>query len=307
VASTARAAEVPLYGVTVPLKGTTDADRNAALGEALREVVVRASGRRDAARNPVVSKNADGASRLVQQYSATPSGELRAGFEPDTIDEILSDAGLPSWPSERPVTLVVMAGATRGHALRAGDSSPGGAAIAEAARARGVPLVWPVAEVTIETIRARLDASGVEAAARTAGVQADAVLLATGSDGQTDWVIAHGADTARRRGSPADGAHLAADTFAEIYAPDSTRSLSTASVRIDGVESLQAYAGLLKELDSISMVRGIAVGEIQGSTVRFDLTLRGDLALLRRITALTPALKPTDASDPAAPQFIYTP
>jgi hypothetical protein len=35
--------------------------------------------------------------------------------------------------------------------------------------------------------------------------------------------------------------------------------------------------------------------------------LRGDLELLRRIAALTPTLKPTEASDPAAPQFIYVP
>jgi hypothetical protein len=120
-------------------------------------------------------------------------------------------------------------------------------------------------------------------------------------------MLVHAGDTSRRRGSAADGAHLAADTFADIYAPDSTRGLSTATVRIDGITSLQDYAGLLNELDSLSMVRGIGVGEIDGATVRLDLTLRGDLDLLRRIAMLTPRLRPATALDPGAPQFVYLP
>jgi hypothetical protein len=306
-AASARAAEVPLYRVTVPLKGATEEDRNAAFAEALRAVVMRASGRRDVGANPVISKSAGRANRLVQQYSATSGGDLTVGFEPVTIDEVLTEAGLPSWPSERPATLVVMPGGPGGRALRSGEASAASADLETAARARGVPLVWPVADVGVDTVRSQLESSGVAGAARAAGSQADAVLIGTSAGGQTDWLLVHAADSARRRGSAADGAHLAADTFAATYAPDSTRSLSTVSVRVDGVGSLQAYAGLMKELEALSMVRGVAVDEIQGSTVRLDLILRGDLELLRRIAALTPTLKPTEASDPAAPQFIYVP
>jgi hypothetical protein len=306
-ASATQAAEVALYRATVPLKGTTEADRNAAFGEALRAVVVRASGRRDAGTNSAVSAGAGRANRLVQQYAATPEGELKVGFDAATIDEILRDAGLPSWPSERPATLVVMSGAAGTRPLRAGDSSKERTQIELAAKARGVPLVWPVADVSVETVRAQLEASGVEAVARAAGTPADAVLIGTRAGDRADWMVVHAGDARKRRGSAADGAHLAADTFADIYAPDSTRGLSTATVRIGGVESLQAYAGLLSELDSLSLVRGIGVSEIDGDTVRLDLTLRGDLELLRRIAMLTPRLRPANASDPAAPQFVYLP
>ena len=306
-ASTAQAAEVALYLVTVPLDGATEADRNTAFGEALRAVLVRASGRRDAGNKPAVVAAATRANRLVQQYSATPQGELKVGFDAATIDEILKDAGLPSWPSERPATLVVMSGAAGGHPLRAGDASTERTQLEQAAKARGVPLVWPVADVSMETVRAQVEASGVEGAAKAAGTHADAVLIGTLAGGQAEWMLVHAGDTSRRRGSAADGAHLAADTFADIYAPDSTRGLSTATVRIDGVTSLQDYAGLLNELDSLSMVRGIGVGEIDGATVRLDLTLRGDIELLRRIAMLTPRLRPATASDPGAPQFVYLP
>ena len=307
VAASARAAEVPLYRVTVPLKGSTEEDRNAAFAEALRAVVVRASGRRDAGSNPGISRNADRANRLVQQYSASSGGGLTVGFEPGTIDEILTEAGLPSWPSERPATLVVMPGGAGGRALRAGESTPQSTELETVARARGVPLVWPVAEASVETIRSQLEASGVAGAARAAGSQADAVLIGGSGGNPQDWMLVHLGDSARRRGTAADAAHFAADTFAGIYAPDSTRGLSTVSVRVDGVGSLGDYAGLMKELEALSMVRGVAVDEIQGSTVRLDLTLRGDLALLRRVAMLTPTLRPTEASDPAAPQFMYVP
>jgi hypothetical protein len=306
-ASAAQAAEVTLYRATVPLKGATEADRNAAFGEALRDVVVRASGRRDAGSNPGVNASAGRANRIVQQYSATPEGDLKVGFDAVTIDEILQDAGLPFWPSERPVTLVVMSGVAGADALRVGDASPERAQLELAAKARGVPLVWPLAGVSIESVRAQLEASGVEAVARAAGTEADAVLVGVLTGGQADWTLVHAGDASRRRGSAADGAHLAADTFADIYAPASTRGLSTATVRVGGVESLQAYAGLLDELDSLSMVRGIGVDGLDGATVSLSLTLRGDLELLRRIAMLTPRLRPSAGGDPGAPQFVYLP
>jgi hypothetical protein len=70
---------------------------------------------------------------------------------------------------------------------------------------------------------------------------------------------------------------------------------------------LQAYAALLNELDALSMVRSIGVVEVDGATVRLDLTLRGDLELLRRVAMLTGSLRPASSSDPGAPQFVYVP
>jgi hypothetical protein len=38
-----------------------------------------------------------------------------------------------------------------------------------------------------------------------------------------------------------------------------------------------------------------------------DLTLRGDLELLRRVALLTPTLRPASSADAGAPQFVYLP
>ena len=95
-AAPVRAAEVSLYRVTVPLKGSTEEDRNAAFAEALRAVVVRASGRRDAGSNPGISQNAGRANRLVQQYAAISAGELTVGFDPELDRKrfVVSDRGI---------------------------------------------------------------------------------------------------------------------------------------------------------------------------------------------------------------------
>jgi uncharacterized protein len=304
------AAEVALYRVTVPLNGNTEADRTTAFAEALRAVVVRASGQRDAGSNPVVASRAGRANQLVQQYSATPNRELRVGFEADTIDEILQNANLPSWPSERPVTLVILAvtGVAGGaRAVRSGESSPERSQLEQAARARGVPLTWPTGELRVDAVRAQLEASGQDAVSTTAGSRADAVLIGSAAGGKTEWTLVHAGRVAQRRGSIADGAHLAADSFADRYAPASTLGLSTATVRVDGIDTLQAYAGLMDELESLSLVRRVVVAEVDRASVRLLLTLRGDLELLRRIALLTPALRPTVGAGDGAPDFVYQP
>ena len=306
--SAPQAAEVALYRTTVPLDGTTEADRQAAFDEALRAVVVRASGRRDAGSNPQVSASAGRAQRLVQQYSATGDGQLRVGFDAATIDGVLDQAGLPAWPSERPVTLVILAaGAAGAQALRAADASADRTQLERAAQARGVPLVWPVAATTVDAVQAQLAESGVEGAARLAGTPADAVLLGRNAGGEIEWTLVHAGQSTRRRGPIGEGVHFAADVYAEFYAPPSTRGSSTAVVRIDGVDSLQAYAALMRELESLSLVRGISVSELNRTTLRLELSLRGDLELLRRIAMLTPNLRPATSVDPAAPQFMYVP
>jgi hypothetical protein len=303
----AGAVEVPLYKVTVPLKGGTEADRNAALGEALRIVVVRASGRRDAAGNAVVTARAAQANRLVQQYSATSDQQLRVGFEPSTIDAILQDAGLPSWASERPLTLVAMSAPGTTRLLRAGETTPERTQLEQAAQARGLPLAWPAAETSIDTLRAQLDSAGVEGGVRAAGTAANAVLIGRGTGDQVEWTLYHAGETSQRRGSFADGAHLGADSLAAVYAPDSTRGLSTVTVRIDGVDTLSAYAGLLQLLESLSLVREVAVTEVDRASVRLVLTMRGDLPLLRRVAMLTPNLRPASSTDADGPQFVYLP
>lgn len=274
-------ADIALYQAAVPLQAATEAGRAAGFGEALRIAAVRASGRQAAATNPVIAAAAADPSRYVQQYSTTPDRMLKVGFDGRSVEQLLQQAGLPLWPAERPTTLVQLfvpsiAGGTR--AVLASERPPERAEIERAAQMRGVPLAWP--QQAIDLAQAR------SAPASAAGSAAQAVLVGVSAGGQIDWKFLHADQRTQSQGGPSAGANLAADSLAARYAPASTLGLTTQSVRVGGVTDLQAYAGLLEYLQSLSLVRAVAVEELAGETVRLKLSLRGDVELLRRIAAL---------------------
>ena len=77
-------------------------------------------------------------------------------------------------------------------------------------------------------------------------------------------------------------------------------------------EELRAYAALTTYLDGLSLVRSVSLRELSGSTALFDLGVRGDLELLRRIFALDGRLTPAPRTDatttgPEPPDFVWQP
>jgi len=297
-------AEVTLYQGAVPLKGTTQADRTAGFGDALRVAAVRASGRREAASNPVIASAAADPARYVQQYSTTADRMLRVSFDAASVEQLLQQAGLPVWPSERPVTLVVLfvpsvAGGAR--AVLASERPPERDQVERAAQARGLPIAWPQQAIDLTAARARLAAPG----AASSGV-----LLGLASGSQVDWSFAQLDSRVQDRGTAASGADLASDALAARYAPASTRSVNTVPVKVGGIADLQSYAELLEYLRTLSLVRSVTVDAASGTTIRLSLAMRGDLELLRRIAALDAHLQPaarTDATSGEAVDFHWQP
>jgi hypothetical protein len=297
--------DVALYQAVVPLKSTAEADRAAAFGEALRIAAVRASGRRDAGDAAAIAAAAADPTGYVQQYSTTAERMLKVGFDARAMEQLLQQAGLPLWPSERPTTTVLLfvpaiAGGTR--AVTAAERPPERLEIERAAQVRGVPVTWPAETVDAGTARARATSAGVTGA----------VLLGTAGAGGYDWTFGHAGQSARGQGGPAAGLGLAADTLAARYAPGSTRGLSTVPVRIGGLEGVRSYAALTTYLDGLSLVRSVSLRELAGSTALFDLGVRGDLELLRRIFALDGRLTPAPRTEAAtngqeAPDFVWQP
>ncbi len=190
--------DVALYQAAVPLKSTAEADRAAAFGEALKIAAVRASGRRDAGDAAAIAAAAADPSRYVQQYSTTTDRMLKVGFDGRAMEQLLQQAGLPLWPSERPTTTVLLfvpaiAGGAR--AVTAAERPPERLEIERAAQVRGVPVTWPAETVDAAAARARATSAGV----------AGAVLLGTAQAGGYDWTFGHAGQSARGQGGPAAG------------------------------------------------------------------------------------------------------
>jgi hypothetical protein len=285
----AAGAETP-YQAVVPLKGTTEGERAAAFGEALKVAIVRASGRSEAATAPRVVAAAADPSSYVQQYSTTPDRMLRVGFDARAMDQLLQQAGLPWWPAERPPVTVYLfttsvAGGAR--ALTGADPAPERLEVERAAQARGVPVAWPAGAIDPASARARLGADR-------------AVLLGLGAAGNYEWVYAHAGQTLRTQGGVTQAVDVVADALAARYAPASTRSSSVVLLRIGGLDGVRDYAALTEYLDGLSLVREVTVKQLQRDAVQFELEVRGDSDLLRRIFALDGRLVPASATPAGA-------
>jgi hypothetical protein len=287
--NTARA-DVALYQATVPLRGATEADRAAALGEALKVAAVRASGRKDAATALKIAAAAAEPSSYVQQYGTTPDRGLKVGFDARAMEQLLQQAGLPLWPAERPsVSVFLFTPAVEGgaRALMASDRVPERIELERAAQARGVSLAWPVVAVGTSAARGKVGA-------------ADAVLVGQAVGTSIDWSFTHAGQSAGAAGGPAAGADLAADELARRYAPNATRSVAQLELRIGGLQGVREYAALLQYLEGLSLVRDVQVREFAADAVRLAISARGDRELLARIFALDGRVRPVGAAEGAS-------
>jgi hypothetical protein len=297
VVASARAVTVPdLYETSQPVDGS----RDAAFVEALKTVLVRVSGQRDA---PARVGEVSDPRKYVQRFGFTADNVLQVGFDSASVDQLLSKAGLPIWGRERPAT-VVMFGVEEGGAWRwltADTPAQEREAITRIARQRGLPLKWPVMDAQ-ERTEASSDSPGLlQAAAR---YDANAVLLGRARGGTVQWTLLSDEGAAQASGGLEDGVHLAADTFARVFAASGS-SLGSVIVEVAGISDLNSYAATLNYLESMTLVRGVALEQVTGEKMRFRLAVRGDAATLRRAIALDHRLVPQDAADGATDRLAF--
>jgi hypothetical protein len=68
-------------------------------------------------------------------------------------------------------------------------------------------------------------------------------------------------------------------------------------VDVAGIRDLDDYASTVNYLEGMTLVRSVAVEQVSGETMRFQLAVRGDATTFRRALALDNKLVPvSDAS-----------
>jgi hypothetical protein len=224
------------------------------------------------------------------------------GFDSVSVDKLLSDAGLPIWGRERPAILVVLGvddgGGDRWVSAQAPTNER--AAIERAAAERGLPLVWASMDAQDQSSIAGDAAAASDALLATAErYGANATLVGRGRGGAVDWTLISIDGVSQTTGALADGVHLAADAFARVFAASGS-SLNSVIVEVAGVAGLDAYAATLNYLESLTLVRNVAVERVSGDALRFRLAIRGDAQTLRRAIGLDNRLLPQMQSEPAA-------
>jgi hypothetical protein len=291
----ASAATFPgMYEATVPLSERSERGQAEAVRDALKVVLVRVTGRREAASDPAVASLVEDARRYVQQFRVIGGNQFFAGFDGARIERALVEAGQPLWGHERPATLVVVVDETGRRIVQAGESDSSlRNAVERSAAARGLPLIWPDASRPVDV--ADLGTQNVASIQQAYG--ADAVLLGRlARGGQARWTLFHGTEPTEWIGSLEDGVHGAADTFASLFAAATTTpgGLDVA-ISVSGIDGVRDYASVTSYLESLSLISSLAVEQLAGDTVLYRARVQGDADRLARAIALGQRLVPADS------------
>lgn len=147
--------QVDIYRAQALVKSQAEAERKAAARATFGELLVRVSGQRTALDNPVVRAAMPKAQNYLFGFSYKSSNEkltegsrsftalsLQLNYEPQAIGQLLRDAQLPLWPSQRPTLLVWLVFKDQS-GLHVVPQVIDFQAINSFAAYRGLPLIFP--------------------------------------------------------------------------------------------------------------------------------------------------------------------
>lgn len=296
--------EVEWYTAEVPVSSEERRERDAALGRALAQVLVRVTGRLDAAAGPVVQRALRSTEpmllgseyRTVEEIAGgVPVQRLRlaATFDPEAVDALVVAAGLPLWAGSRPRPLLWLAiddGGGAGPRLVAAPQVNVVKPLAQRGLDRGLRLLLPAGNAVEQQAAGSAWALDAPALA-VLSARYDAPVLLVGRMGRAgdgwsaEWVLAEGG-VERKRWTFADpnpqrvlasGADPLADTLAAASAKVvPVGAAETLVARIDGLRDADDWLALSAYLQGSPVLKGYEVVEARPDAVTVRLSLAVD-------------------------------
>jgi uncharacterized protein len=277
----------PVRVYEVDLKG---GQTPASLQDAMREALVRATGRRESASDPALANLISEAQNYVKGYSPVTRGQSQVIFDGVAVERAIVGAGRSVWDRNRPFTLVVLYPPV----ARAAENAVRGE-VEQTAMERGLPVTLvPLSPV---------DAGGndlsrealMQMAQRYGG---DAVLVGRGdaSSANLQWTLHTNFSSESWSGPLAAGVNGAVDTMASVQGGSLAQTEASARVEIEGVTTLADYANVERLLESMPGVRRANVSAASGNAVMFDVLARGGGDAISRALSGSTHLVRSDAS-----------
>lgn len=245
---------------------------------AMRQALVRATGRRESADDPALAGVIADAAKYVKSYTSGPRGEPQVVFDAAAVAHAIYTAGRSVWDRDRPFTLVVLY-----PPLARADADAARVELERRATERGLPIsVIPLSVVDSSGNTLAAD-SLLQSAQRYGGDQvlvgrADAAGAAAG---QLQWTLYTRAQSASWAGPLSAGIDHAVDLLAPPPGPVGETEAG-ARVRVEGVGGLADYAAVARLLQSIPGVRRAEVAEVDSGSVTFEVEMRGGSAAVER-------------------------
>lgn len=266
---------VRVYEVDVSGQSTT------ALQDAMRQALVRATGRRESASDPALASLIEDAPKYVKSYSPGPRGQTQVIFDRVAVERSIAAAGRSVWDPERPFTLVVLY-PPPGRA----DADAARNALEQAAAARGL-LISVIPLTIVDSNGAEVGRNALLATAQRYG--GDQVLIgrsdAAAPAGQYQWTLHTSFASQSWSGPLASGIDGTVDLLAPAQGASLAQTEAKVLVEVEGVGSLSDYANVQRLLESIPGVRGANLLRAGGNAVTFDITARGGSETLDRALA----------------------
>ncbi|MBV8743139.1 MAG: DUF2066 domain-containing protein [Sinobacteraceae bacterium] len=258
----------PVRVYDVEIKGAQDP---AAVQDAMREVLVRATGRRESANDPAFASLVASAPNYLKGSAPGAHGGTQLAFDGTAVERAIAGVGRSVWSSQRPFTLILLYPPL---ARPAEDAAR--AELERAAAARGLP----VALVPLSP----LDSAGNELS-QDAMMQlgqkygADVVLVGRSDQAspsaQWAWRLYTQFSKESWSGPLAAGVDGVVDHLVAPQGGSLAQTEADARVEIDGIGGLSDYANVQRMLESVPGVRRANVSAADGAHVVFDVLIRG--------------------------------
>jgi hypothetical protein len=268
----------PVRVYEVDIKGPPS---GAALEDALKRVLVRATGRREAASDPALAGLVADAAHFMKASRTEKDGATHVVFDSMALASAITAAGRSTWDSNRPFTLVVLSPPLTG--------PPADAARREldaAAEARGLPIsLVPLA--LVDSAGAELNREAILQAALQLG--GDAVLIGRadtgGSNGSWQWTLYTSFVSENWNAGLSGGLNGAVDALARVQDAAEPLAEMAVLVAVEGVTALTDYAQVGRLLQAAPGVRSVDVVEAAGTAVTFSVRVRGGSSALDKALA----------------------
>jgi len=275
---------------------------------ALRLVLVRATGARDAANDPALANILAQAQQyvLLTRPATTGSGTTVV-FDAAALERDITAAGRTVWASERPLLVIVLTGGPATGAFETRRQVEG--ALDGAANRRGQPIRVARPEALNLPTSGDIAADAALAAAPRLG--GDAVMIGYGdavpNGGVWRWVLAGPGMNESWSGTLEEGVHFAADLFARSAQAFAVLPEATVLVEIEGVPTLKEYARVSEILAGAAGVRSVQLAEAAGTHATFTVVARGGGDALQGSLATNGSFERIDPQSGGAVAYRYHP
>ncbi|MEJ2212978.1 MAG: DUF2066 domain-containing protein [Gammaproteobacteria bacterium] len=276
-----------LYQAEIEVADQGQEERSRAIVDGFKQVVVKITGSRSAAANSTVRSAAAGSGRYVQQYryqlksieSGADSPEektfIQMSFDRIAVNQLLRNAGLPVWGSQRPQTLAWVGVESNGQRrlLRPESDQQLISQLQQQAFNRGISIMLPLMDLEDQSALTVSDLWG----SFDTPVQPD-------ENRRWEHQGSRLIDVTR------EGINDIADALALRFAPAGGNQSEMVTMQVENINSFAELARVQKMLTNSAAVDDFELRSARQDKVIFAMTLRGGLDAFAQAMTITGVL-----------------